>query len=219
MKLLRTLLSVALAAAVLAPAAAQAATPMSGVPTPIRRGFFTELDMGAFFTTGGQGKSPSDAQVYTALGLGYDVYSTGKHFVSAGLTFSWGTSAGSCYGTSYDPESETPCLGSQIDPVTNKTEVLSANWSATTFEASALYGYQIIPRLMLTGRLLGGMALIEPKAFEDTEDMVPLMGLGLGAEYATQFDHFSLGLDIAGKMFLGTDAMGVAIAPRVKYTF
>lgn len=215
MKLLRTILTIALAATVLGPVAAQAATPMAGVPTPIRRGFFTELDMGAFFTTGGEGKSPSDAQVYTALGLGYDIYSSGNHFVALGLIFSWGTSAGSCYGTN----TGTECLGTDIDPMTDKLEVLSSNWSATTFEGSALYGYQVIPRLMLTGRLLGGMALIEPKAFSGTDDMVPLLGAGIGVEYATQFDHFSVGLDVAGKMFLGTDAMGIAIAPRVKYTF
>lgn len=191
---------------------------MSGVPTPIRRGFFTELDMGAFFTVGGQGKSPSDAQVYTALGLGYDVYAVGDHFVSLGLLFSWGTSAGSCFGN-FDGEAEKPCLGNEINPIDNQPTTLSHNWAATTFEGSALYGYQVLPRLMLTGRLLGGMALIEPQAFEGKDGMVPLIGAGVGVEYATQFDHFSLGIDVAGKKFLGTDALGIAIAPRVKYTF
>ena len=72
MKLLRPLLTVALALAVFAPELAKAATPMQGVPTQIRRGFFTETDFGAFFTLGGSAKSPSDAQVYFHLGGGYD---------------------------------------------------------------------------------------------------------------------------------------------------
>ena len=190
----------------------QAATPMQGVPTEIRRGFFTETDFGTFFTLGGAGKSPSDAQAYFHLGVGYDLYAEADHLVAVSAGVGVGASAGSCFGDSYDSGAATPCTLAAGGTLSN-------NWSATMVEASALYGYQIAPRLMLTGRVLGGMAFVEKTAFADNEGSVPLLGLGIGGEWATHFDHFSLGLDIAGRMFVGTEAKGLSIAPRVKYTF
>lgn len=208
MKLLRPFLFAALAVSVLLPVAAQAATPLSGVPTQIRRGFFTTTDLGAFFTLGGE-PGVSNAQVYLSLGVGYDIYATNDHFLAVGLGFSQGASAGSCFGDA--------TTGGCIDGATG--EPLSDNWTAQTVEANLLYGYQVIPRLMLTGKVLGGMAVIEPMAFSDTSNPVPLMGGALGVEYATQFDHFSLGLDAAAKYFIGPNIVGIAIVPRVKYTF
>jgi len=218
MKLLRPLFSVVLAATVLVPVAAQAATPMQGVPTKIRRGFFTETDFGAFFTLGGEGKSPSDAQAYFHLGAGYDLYAQGDHFVAVSAGVGMGTSAGSCYGAAVEGGCIDPAF--TPDPANpSATGDLSSNWSATMVEGSVLYGYQVIPRLMLTGRILGGVTWVQPQAFAGKENPIPLVGAGVGAEWATQFDHFSLGLDIAGRMFVGTDAIGLSIAPRVKYTF
>ncbi|AKU90570.1 adventurous gliding motility protein CglE [Vulgatibacter incomptus] len=208
MKLLRSFLSVAVAAAVLVPALASAETPLSGVPTKIRRGFFTETNMGAFFTVGGD-SGVSNAQVYLQLGVGYDLLAIDDHFLAVGVAFSQGASSGTCYGN----RDGTACLDSATG------EELGDNWSAQTLEASVVYGYQVAPRLLLTARGLGGAAFLEPMAFSDTKNPVPLMGGGIGAEYATQFDHFSLGLDVTGKYFLGPNVLGLAIAPRVKYTF
>lgn len=205
---------------VLAPVMAEAATPTLGVPTPIRRGFFTETDLGVFFTTGGQGANPSNAQAYLHLGVGYDVVSSGKHFLAVGLGFTMGASAGACFGELVEGSEGMICA----DPAKAVNEkmgegMLPDNWSATTVEASLMYGYEVVPRLMVTARGLGGVGLIEPMAFSNTENPVPLIGGGLGLEYATHFDHFSVGLDLAGKYFLGPNVLGVAIAPRVKYTF
>jgi hypothetical protein len=221
MKISRIIAGLLLAVAVVAPAAAHAATPLAGVPTEIRRGFYTEMDMGTFFTLGGKGKSPSDPQAYVSLGAGYDVFATQQHFISLGLSFSMGTSAGGCYGT-MSPDGR--CLGQGVDPNDpSKPLELSDNWSLTTFEGSALYGYFVGERLMLTARLLGGLGIVEPDAFEDGGELMtgplPLVGGGLGLEWATQFDHFSLGLDAAAKMLIGPNALGISIAPRVKYTF
>lgn len=204
----------------LAPALAEAATPTLGVPTPIRRGFFTETDLGIFFTTGGEGANPSNAQAYLSLGVGYDLISSGKNFLAVGLGFTMGASAGACFGAMQDGEDGPIC----VDPNAVVNEelgegLLADNWSATTVEATIWYGYEVLPRLMLTARGLGGMGLIEPKAFSDMENPVPLVGGGVGVEYATHFDHFSVGLDLAGKYFVGPNVLGVAIAPRVKYTF
>jgi len=215
MKLLRPLLSVGLALAFLAPAAAQASTPLAGVPTQIRRGFFTEMDLGTFFMTGGD-PGVSNAQVYVSLGLGYDILTVDDHFLAVGVGFSQAASAGSCFGTV-----EAPAGANDNATCFNATngEPLSDNWTAQTVEGTVLYGFQVVPRLMLTARALGGVAFIDPMAFADTSNPVPLVGGGIGVEYATQFDHFSLGLDAAVKYFLGPNVPGFAIAPRVKYTF
>ena len=216
----RTIAGIFLAGAAFLPAAAHAATPLTGVPTQIRRGFYTEMELGTFFTLGGEGKSPSDPQAYVSLGAGYDIFATQQHFVSLGLGFSMGTSAGGCYGV-VGPDGR--CLGNGVDPDTAKQLELSDNWSLTTAEATALYGYFIDDRLMLTGRLLGGLGFVEPDAFEDggkvLKGPLPLVGGGVGLEWATQFDHFSLGLDAALKFIVGPNVPGIAIAPRVKYTF
>lgn len=207
---------------VLLPVAAEAATPMLGVPTQIRRGFFTETDLGLFFTTGGKGANPSNAQAYLSLGLGYDVFTSGKHFVALGLGFSLGASAGACFGEQVeDEDGGMACVDPAIASANpnDREGLLSDNWSATTVEGTVFYGYEVLPRFMVTLRGLGGVGFIEPKAFSDTENPVPLLGGGVGVEYATHFDHFSVGLDFAGKYFLGPNVLGVAIAPRVKYTF
>jgi hypothetical protein len=220
MKISRIIAGLLLAVAVVAPAAAHAATPLAGIPTEIRRGFYTEMDMGTFFTLGGEGKSPSDPQAYVSLGAGYDVFATKQHFISLGLSFSMGTSAGGCYGVLNE---KGQCMAAQGVDDNGNPLALSDNWTLTTFEGSALYGYFVGERLMLTARLLGGVGIIEPDAFEDGGELMtgplPLVGGGLGLEWATQFDHFSLGLDAAAKMIVGPNALGLSIAPRVKYTF
>lgn len=221
MKTIRSTFLALVAALVVAPLAAEAATPSLGVQTPIRRGFFTETDLGLFFTTGGQGANPSNAQAYLSLGVGYDVLTSGKHFVALGLGFSLGASAGACFGEvvpANDGGNLCVAPGQGYDETTQEG-LLSDNWSATTVEGAIWYGYEVLPRLMLTAKGLGGVGFIQPMAFADTENPVPLLGGGVGLEYATHFDHFSVGLDMSAKYFLGPNVMGVAIAPRVKYTF
>lgn len=205
-----------LAVAVVLPAAAIAETPLAGVPTQIRRGFYTEMDLGTYFAFGAEGKSVTDPQAYVSLGLGYDIFSTQQHFISLGLGFSMGAASGGCYGA---------LSGEKCVVSANPQLTLSDSWSLTTAEATALYGYFIADRLMLTGRLLGGLGFVEPDAFENADGTdvekgpLPLMGIGAGLEWATQFDHFSLGLDVAMKFIVGPNVPGLAIAPRVKYTF
>lgn len=219
MKRLRPYLFLAVFVLAFGPVAALASTPMLGVPTDVRRGFYTETDFGAFFTVGGEGASPSNAQVYLSLGLGYDVYAQGKSFVSVGLGFSLGTSAGACFGTYIDDTNGAKCVDPALGFEAGNDGLLSDHWTATTVEAHVLYGYEFAPRLMLTARALGGAGFIEPMAFANTDNPVPLVGGGVGLEYATRFEHFSLGLDLAGKYFLGPNVLGFAVAPRVKYTF
>jgi len=82
----------------LLPTTALAATPPEGVPLEIRRGFFTEADIGAFFTVGGENLY-SNAQSYLQLGVGYDL--TDK--ISLGVHFGLGASAANCFAGSGTP--------------------------------------------------------------------------------------------------------------------
>src|SRR4051794_5512194 len=74
--------------------AASAATPPEGVALEVRRGFFTETDIGAFFTLLGENRY-SNAQTYVQLGVGYDI----AQRVELSLSFGIGSSAQNCFAT------------------------------------------------------------------------------------------------------------------------
>ena len=71
---------------------AQAAAPSEGVALKVRRGFFTETDIGGFMTVGGNDQY-SNLQTYLQLGIGYDV---GRN-VEFGLHYGTGANAADCY--------------------------------------------------------------------------------------------------------------------------
>ena len=79
-------------AALFIPALASAETPPQGVPLEVRRGFFTETDVGVFFTLGGD-DAYSNAQTYVQLGVGYDITES----LELGLHFGLGASAANCF--------------------------------------------------------------------------------------------------------------------------
>ena len=47
----------------------------------------------------------------------------------------------------------------------------------------------------------------------------PNAGVGVGLEYATSFDHFSVGADFLARYIIGPNIPTFALFPRVKYTF
>ncbi|MCI0571416.1 MAG: adventurous gliding motility protein CglE [Myxococcaceae bacterium] len=195
---MRTLL-VSCAVALL-PAASLAAAPPEGVVPQVRRGFFVETDVGMFFTLGGV-DGYSNAQTYLQLGLGYDLadrFSLGGHF---GL----GSNAANCFG------GRTPagaCVGSE-------------NFTVFFLDASAAYLLPIADRVYLTPKLLVGFTLMDPSPTEGAAGSMsgPNVGVGLGVEYATFMDHFSIGADVSVRLVVGPNIPAVAIFPRVKYTF
>ncbi|MBI5939168.1 MAG: adventurous gliding motility protein CglE [Caulobacterales bacterium] len=210
-----SILLAALAASL--PGLASAGTPAAGVAQPIRSGFFADVDMGGFFTIGGQNSKeqsrPSNAQAYLQLGVGYDV---AKNF-SVAATFGIGSSAASCFA---DISKKGDCVANKAQADSPK---MADNFTATMVTAEASYRHFFTDRLSLQPRLHLGYALLDPEPRQKA-DGTPITGgvvagVGVGVEYATHMDHFSIGADIYGRLITGPNIFSMAFYPKIKYTF
>jgi hypothetical protein len=174
-------------------------TPPQGMPLEVRRGFFTETDIGAFFTLGGDNRY-SNAQTYLQLGVGYDLTDR----LELGVHFGLGSNAYNCFtgrgGT---------CL--------------SDSFTLAFGEGTLAYRFELAERLYLAPKVAAGYASLDPAPVRLANGRVvknaPLGGVGVGIEYATPMDHFSVGLDGLFRYVIGPNIPAIAIYPRVKYTF
>ncbi len=187
----------------LLPTAALSATPPEGVPLEVRRGFFTEADIGAFFTVGGLNRY-SNAQTYLQLGVGYDVSSR----LSLGVHFGLGASAANCF--------------SSYLPGTNQC-ARSDNFSVVFADVTAGWLVPLARRFSLVPKLAAGLTRLDlaPTGTGDVgaAAVVPNAGVGVGLEYATPMDHFTVGADVLARYLIGPNIPTFALFPRVKYTF
>ena len=190
-------------ALVLVPGLAMAATPSEGVPLQVRRGFFTETDVGVFFTAGGGNNAYSNAQTYLQLGLGYDV---NENF-ELGFNFGMGTNAANCW--SWDANKG----------VCTTTD----NFTMTFLDVTASYLIRASDRFYVAPKLAGGWTLMDPAPTMDASGQPVKAGAnvggGVGFEYATHMDHFSIGADLLARVVVGPNIPTFTIFPRVKYTF
>lgn len=193
-------------ALLLAPALCFAGTPSEGVALKVRRGFFTETDIGGFMTVGGD-NDYSNLQTYLQLGAGYDVSST----VELGLHVGIGSNAANCFSGLNDRTGEC-----------NETD----NFTVTFFDVTAAYLFELAERFYFTPKLVAGFTLLDPApvVLGEGAEAKPIntganLGLGLGVEYATSMDHFSIGLDVVSRYILGPNIVSLQFFPRVKYTF
>jgi hypothetical protein len=200
----------ALLIVLLAPTAL-AATPSEGVPLQVRRGFFTETDIGAFLTVGGSPPYYSNTQVFVQLGLGYQLtIGDGSALVPIGFHVAIGSNAQNCFG---GLKSNGEC--SQAD-----------NFTMTFLSATVGYLFRLHERVYLGPKLIVGYTLLDPAPIytADTPPAPVNGGVNVGAaasfEYATNMDHFSVGIDVAFRMvFASTVIPSISIYPRVQYTF
>ena len=187
----------------LLPAAARAATPPEGVPLEVRHGFFTEADIGAFFTLGGENVY-SNAQTYLQLGVGFDV----TERVTLGVHFGLGPCAANCFA-GYLPG--TNVCG------------LSDNFTVAFADVTAGYRVPLAQRFYLVPKLAAGLTRLDPAPVGSGDPgralTAPNAGVGVGVEYATPLDHFSVGADVLARYLLGPNIPTFAVFPRVKYTF
>ncbi len=183
--------------------AALAVTPSEGVSLKVRRGFFTETDVGVFFTVGGD-NGYSNLQSYLQLGIGYNfgVSRGGRDILHLGAHFGLGSNAQNCWAGLDNKEN---CLG-------------VANFTMTFVNASLAYVFELAERLYLGPRINGGYTLLEPAPITGVNGGVNV-AVGPTLEYATQMDHFSIGLDALAGMIIGPNILTIQIYPRVKYTF
>jgi hypothetical protein len=198
---MRKLLLVAVLA--LLPGSAWSATPPEGVPLEVRRGFFTEADIGTFFTLGGENLY-SNAQTYLQLGVGYDI---GESF-SVGLHFGLGSSAANCFA-GYLADSNV-CR-------------MSDNFTVAFGDVTAAYLVPLSERFYLTPKVAAGLTRMDPAPVGEGDPgqamTAPNAGLGIGLEWATPMDHFSVGADLMARYIIGPNIPTFALFPRVKYTF
>jgi hypothetical protein len=182
--------------------AAHAATPSEGVPLKVRRGFFTETDIGGFFTVGGD-NSYSNLQTYLQLGVGYQLtINDGKGLVPIGLHVGIGANAQNCW--------------SGLLP--NGTCSTSDNFTLTMISLTAGYLHQIVERLYLGAKIIVGGTLLDPEPVPGTPFGINA-GIAASIEYATNMDHFSIGLDISYRLIIGPNINALMFYPRVQYTF
>ena len=189
---------------ILVPALAEAATSSEGIPLKVRRGFFTETDIGGFFTVGGL-NSYSNLQSYLQLGAGYQ-FSFGegeKNAIPVGLHVGIGANAANCW--------------EQLLP-DGITCTQSDNFTVTFISASVGFMRQIFERLYVGGKLLVGYTLLDPEPVAGISKGVNF-GAGGSIEYATNMDHFTIGLDFVYRLVLGPNIHTLQFYPRVKYTF
>jgi hypothetical protein len=181
-----------------------AATPPEGVEYKPRRGFFTETDVGVFFTLGGENLY-SNAQSYLQLGVGYDLTET----ISLGVHFGLGSSAANCFA-GYVPDTDICAL--------------SDNFTVAFGDMTAAYHVRLSDRLYLTPKLAAGYTRLDPAPVDMGGEPgrsihAPNAGVGIGLEYGTMMDHFSVGADFMARYVIGPNIPTFALFPRVKYTF
>ncbi len=189
--------------ALLVPALASAETPQQGVEREVRRGFFTETDVGVFFTLGGE-DAYSNAQTYLQLGIGYDI----SDRVELGLHFGLGSSAANCFSTR---NNAGDCING------------SDNFTVSFLDLTAAYLFPVAANFYIAPKLAGGYTTLDPApVFDGNDNPVtagPNAGVGIGVEYATSMAHFTVGADVMTRVILGPNILSFAIYPRVKYTF
>jgi hypothetical protein len=179
-----------------------AATPSEGVPLQVRRGFFTETDIGLFWTLGGD-NAYSNLQGYLQLGVGYQLtVGDGSGLVPISVSVGIGANAQNCWAGLTDAGA---CK-------------LSDNFTLIFLNASAGYLFRVVERLYLGPKLLVGYTLLDPSPVTNVTGGVSL-GLAASLEYATNMDHFSIGLDVTYKLVIGPNINAFAVYPRVQYTF
>ena len=190
-------------AVLLVSSSALAATPPEGVPLQVRRGFFTETDVGGIFTVGGE-DGYSNLQTYLQLGLGYQLtLNEGKGLIPIGLHVGIGANAQNCWVAK---------TAAGVCP-------LSDNFTMTYLNASVGYLHQVVERFYVGGKLLGGVTLLDPDPVGDGSLVRGNFGVALSIEYATNMDHFSVGLDLSYRLIIGPNINALMFYPRVQYTF
>lgn len=198
-------------------------TEQQDVPFQIRRGFFAESDLGAFFTFGGYNtnvpelpsKGMSNVQPYLGLILGYDLMSKPKTNLSLGLKLAAGFSAGGGRPS-----------GEQLQDVDTATTLPN---DFAVYEAGLTIGfaYFVSERVALTVKADGGAAIVTPDttipasvAGAGGTAVGGVAGGGLGVEYFTLLNDFSVGVDLRfGAIFHGGMIPSASVSVPIRYTF
>ncbi|HUB08961.1 MAG TPA: adventurous gliding motility protein CglE [Myxococcales bacterium] len=189
----------------------------NGSPEPVRTGFFVETSLGTFFTLGGN-DGYSNVEAFLGIGVGYDILKE----LSVSLQFQLAPSAGDCY-IAVDGNDDCGAGGEG-----------SSTFTMAALDLEVSYRVPILDRLFIPIRAFGGMADLSPLPRCDLvsngcsansnppgDVWEPSFGLATGIEYATHFDHFTIGLEGSARYVApgALNMLAIAIYPRIKYTF
>ncbi|MFO0726783.1 MAG: adventurous gliding motility protein CglE [Myxococcota bacterium] len=210
-----------------APAVPQQAAQGEGEDRPfqIRRGLFAETDVGVYFTFGGTNtndapnfpkKSISNIEPYLGVFFGYDIVRGQKLTFAAGLKLAAGYSGGAGRVSATQLTDGTP-VGE-----------LPADFGIMQLGAGISVSYLLSDRIAIVGKADGGMSAVLPNplipasvAGAGGAAFGGIFGVGLGMEYFTLLNDFSVGLDVRFSMAMlsGASIPGLGITVPVKYTF
>ena len=117
-----------------------------------------------------------------------------------------------------------PAYESLVEQIVRANRVIADNFTQTFIDLTAGYlhrfgdGY-ITSRFYGGGKLVGGIALLDPKPIPNGGLVYGNFGVVAALEFATMVDHFSVGLDVGYRFILGPNVSALTIAARVQYTF
>lgn len=188
------------------PAVALAETPSVGVPLKVRRGLFTETDVGGIVTLGGD-DGYSNLQVYLQLGVGYQLtVNDAKGIIPIGFHVGIGANAANCWAGLTRPRLEGgTCLAAD-------------NFTTTFLSVTGGYLHRVLERLYVGGKAIVGYTLLDPEPVKGVNGGMTA-GVAASLEYATNMDHFSIGLDVSYRIIIGPNISALSFFPRVQYTF
>ena len=211
-----------------ADSAAAEADPAPAQKFPIKRGFFVETDLGIFFTFAGRNTNDpvnlpkrlySNVQPFLGVTLAYDIAHSDAFSFAVGLKLGAGYSSGA--GRISDRE---------IQAAGNNLAALATRPNDFSILQAGVVAAVAIPatdRLWITGKVDGGLGVAQPNPNHIAEDAsTPLtaigavVGFGLGAEFFTLLNDFSVGLDLRFVLALVGDPIpGLSVTAPIKYTF
>ncbi|MCC7387024.1 MAG: adventurous gliding motility protein CglE [Deltaproteobacteria bacterium] len=208
------------------PAAAPEAAEPDDRPFPIRRGFYTQADLGVFFTFGGTNtndgglakKGISNIQPYLGAVFGYDLFHSTKYAFSAGVKLAAGYSGGAGRVTNADLANL---------PVTD-INTKSADFAVLEAGVALAFAYLVSDRVAITVKGDVGLAAVDPTpalpaASPDAASaaFAPIFGVGAGVQYFTLLNDFSVGIDPRFTMVMisGYSIPGMTLSVPIRYTF
>lgn len=188
----------------------------------IRRGFYAQADLGVYMTFGGRNTNnpafpkrfSSNVQPHVGVVAGYDVVSSDSFNLGLGARFAMGLSGGA--GRVTDAE----LAGEDVGTKSNDFSVIEAGVEADL-------AIMMSERVWLDVKLDGGAGIVDPDPSKVAGEegagaatFAPVFGVGVGVEYFTLLNDFSVGATLRFQGVL-LDGMipGASITIPIKYTF
>lgn len=193
----------------------------------IRRGWFALADLGVYATFGGRDvrdidrgqpkKTISNVEPHLGITVGYDLSHTDTFNFALGLKFAMGLNSGAGRASAND-----------IADSTTNTLTKSNDYSVieTGIEASA--AFMTSDRFAITVKVDGGGGFLDPDPGKSADVtgaggivFAPVFGVGVGGEYYTLLNDFSVGLMLRFQGILASGGLipAASITIPIKYTF